>query len=152
IGEQGQNHANTITGSFIDNVTPTRIETQANWSQPYFIDPPVARAAFMHKPAIWADNAASSPYFGNGYVGYADQHSVSQGLAAALFANVATSTDGGVHWEARAVAPPTFNAEQGGRFACTIRTDSHGVVYVFLNHFAFGVPGLGTHTMVKSFD
>jgi hypothetical protein len=152
IGEEGQNTATTITASFIDNVTPERIETQANWSRPYFADPHVATAAFMHKPAIWADNAASSPHFGNVYVCYSDQHSLSRGAATTLFANVATSTDGGVSWKARAVAPPVFNAEQGLRFGCTVRTDSHGVVYVFFTRYAFGAPGLGTHTMVKSLD
>lgn len=152
IGEEGQNNATTIAASFIDNVTPARIGNQANWSRPYFVDPHVATAAFMHKPAIWADNAASSPYFGNVYVCYSDQHSFGQGTALTLFANVATSTDGGVTWKARAVAPPVFNFPRGVRFGCTVRTDSRGVVYVFFNHGAFGFPGLGTHTMVKSFD
>ena len=48
--------------------------------------------------------------------------------------------------------PPVFNAEQGGHFACTVRTDSRGAVYAFFNHFAFGFPGRGTHTMVKSLN
>ncbi len=152
IGDGGQNNATTLTSSFIDNVTPERIQNQANWSRPYFIDPHVATAAFVHKPGLWADNAASSPYFGNVYVCYSDQHSRSRGNATSLFANVATSTDGGVNWRARPVAPPALNAAQGGHFGCTVRTDSRGVVYAFFNHFAFGFPGLGAHTMVKSLD
>lgn len=152
IGDEGQNNATTLTASFIDNVTPERIADQANWSRPYFVDPHTAAAAFMHKEAIWADNAASSPHFGNVYTCFTDQHSRSRGAATALFPNVATSTDGGVTWKARPVGPAVFNAEQGGRFGCTVRTDSNGVVYVFYNHFAFGFPGVGTHTMVKSLN
>jgi Neuraminidase (sialidase) len=112
----------------------------------------VAEAAFQHKPALWADNAASSPYFGNVYVCYSDQHSSGQGHALSFFANVARSTDGGVNWSARSVLPAISNFEQGGHFACAVRTDSHGVVYVFFNHYAFGFPGNGSHTMVKSSD
>jgi hypothetical protein len=33
-----------------------------------------------------------------------------------------------------------------------VRTDSHGVVYAFFTHFQVGTPGIGTHTMVKSFN
>jgi hypothetical protein len=132
-------------------VTIERISNQTNWSRPYFVDPNLATAAFLHKPAIWADNAASSPYFGNVYVCYSDQHSRSQGAALLLFANVATSTGGGVTWTARAVAP-LENFQHGAHFGCTVRTDSHGVVYAFFNHYVFGLPGVGTHTIVKSFD
>jgi hypothetical protein len=152
IGEDGQNSATTISASFIDKVTPDRVEDQASWSRPYFPDPHVAIAAFLHKPGIWADNAASSPHFGNVYVCYSDQHSASRGAATTLFANVATSRDGGVNWKARAVAPPWFNAQQGGRFSCAVRTDSHGAVYVFFTRYAFGTPAIGSHTMVKSLD
>ncbi len=152
IREETQNNATTVAASFIDNVTPERIQNQANWSRPSFVDPHVATAGFQHKPALRADNAASSPYFGNVYACFSDQHSLSQGQALTLFANVATSRDGGVTWRSRSVMPPIFNAQGGGHFACTVRTDSHGVVYVFFNHFAFGFPGNGSHTMVKSFD
>ena len=152
IREESQNNTTTVAASFIDNVTPERIQDQANWSRPSFVDPHVATAAFQHKPALWADNAASSPHFGNVYVCYSDQHSSGQGHALTLFANVATSRDGGVTWMARNVLPPFFNAQRGGHFGCTVRTDSHGVVYVFFNHFAFGFPGRGAHAMVKSLD
>ena len=33
-----------------------------------------------------------------------------------------------------------------------MRTDSHGVVYVVANQFAVGMPGQGSHILIKSFD
>ena len=150
--EESENAAVTIAASFIDNATPQRIQSQANWSTPQFVDPQTSTEAFQHKPALWADNAASSPYFGNVYVCYSDQHNILKAHAVISAANVSTSTDGGVSWKSRRVMPPISNFQQGGRFACAVRTDSHGVVYVFFNHYAFGFPGNGSHTMVKSAD
>ena len=82
----------------------------------------------------------------------ADFHSLSGGLGFPLFPHVATSTDGGETWTNRVVAPPVANFQRGSHQGCTVRTDSHGVVYAFFTHFAVGTPGIGTHTMIKSFD
>jgi hypothetical protein len=146
-------NANTeIAVSHIDNVTPERIQSQANWSRPFFVAPHIAATAGLDKEQVWADNAASSPFFGRAYVCYTDFHSLSGGLGFPLFPHVATSTDGGVTWSNRVVAPPVANFQQGSHQGCTVRTDSHGVVYAFFTHFQVGTPGIGTHTMVKSFN
>ena len=111
-----------------------------------------AATAGLDKEQVWADNAATSPFFGNAYVCYTDFHSLSGGVGFPLFPYVATSTDGGVTWTNRRVAPPVANFVHGNRQGCTVRTDSHGVVYAFFTHFQVGTPGSGTHTMLKSFD
>jgi hypothetical protein len=147
----GQNSNTAVTVSSIDNVTPTRIQNQANWSRPYFAAPHAAFSAGLDKEQIWADNAESSPFFGNTYVCYSDFHSFSQGNAFPLKPMVSTSRDGGVTWKQRQVAPAIANGKQGAYDGCTVRTDSHGVVYVFFTHF--GGTGLaGFHTVIKSLD
>ena len=141
-----------VAVSHIDNVTADRIKVQANWSRPFFVAPRVAATAGLDKEQIWADNAASSPFFGYAYVCYTDFHSLSGGLGFPLFPHVAVSADGGETWTARVVAPPVANFQRGSHQGCTIRTDSHGVVYAFFTHFQVGTPGSGTHTMIKSFN
>jgi hypothetical protein len=149
-GSGGQNSTFAVTVSFIDNVTETRIQDQGNWSRPYFAAPHVSSTGGVDKEQVWADNAATSPFFGNAYVCYTDFHSFSGGNNFPLKPMVSTSRDGGVTWKSRQVAPPWTS--RGAHQGCTIRTDSHGVVYAFFTHFQPGTPGLGTHTMIRSFD
>ncbi len=149
--DQGQNGTFGVTVSHIDNVTPTRVAHQANWSRPYFAAPHAAFSSGLDKEQVWADNAASSPFFGNVYVCYSDFHSLSGGNAFPLKPMVSTSRDGGVTWKQHQVAPAIANAKQGSYDGCTVRTDSHGVVYVFFTHYS-GTGHAGSHAVVKSFD
>jgi hypothetical protein len=150
-GGNTQNSTFAVTVSHIDEVSPSGIQVQSNWSKPYFAATHVAASAGLDKEQIWADNAASSRFFGNVYVCYVDFHSFSQGNAYPLFPMVATSTDGGNTWRDRQVAPPLTNSQHGALDGCTVRTDSHGVVYAFFTHFA-GTGLQGAHTLIESFD
>jgi hypothetical protein len=151
ISQGGQNSNFAVTVSHIDNATQQRIADQANWSRPYFVPAHVAASAGLDKEQIWADNAASSPFFGRAYVCYSDFHSFSGGNAFPLFPMVATSTDGGVSWKAHSVAPPIANAQRGSYDGCTVRTDSRGRVYAFWTHFS-GTSLHGFQTLVTSDD
>jgi hypothetical protein len=150
IQRGGINSNFAITVSHIDNLTPARVADQSNWSKPFFVPAHIASVAGLDKEQIWADNASSSGFFGNVYVCYSDFHSLSRGHNFALFPTVAVSTDGGQTWTSHHVAPPTTAAPQGFRQGCTVRTDSHGVVYAFFTHFS-ETSNVGAHTLVTSF-
>jgi hypothetical protein len=131
-------------------LTPAIVADQDNWMAPV-IASSQSSATFADKVQVWADNAESSPFFGNAYVCYARF----QGAGAAPM-TVATSTDGGDTWVNKKVSPGHNVAPRmWGQSGCTIRTDSNGVVYVFYEEFqnpAFFLPPPGRHFLVKSFD
>src|SRR6266545_5536335 len=125
------------------------------WKPPVIITKQ-SSTSFQDKEQIWADNALSSPFFGNVYVCIASFRSLSGGNALPQPLIVATSRDGGSTWTQKQVTSASnnpFNTKQGfGRSGCTVRTDSHGVVYVLANQFAVGQPGQGSHILIKSFN
>jgi hypothetical protein len=131
-------------------LTPAIVADQNNWMAPV-IASSQSSATFADKVQLWADNAESSPFFGNAYVCYARF----QGAGAAPM-TVATSTDGGDTWVNKKVSPGHNVAPRmWGQSGCTIRTDSNGVVYVFYEEFqnpAFFFPPSGRHFLVQSFD
>jgi hypothetical protein len=138
--------------SRIDDVSPSAVADKDSWMAPVIATTRSSATAFEDKEQLWADNAASSPYFGNVYVCVDEYRSNSRGQALAQTVNVATSSDGGDTWRTKQARAANTTAATGFHGACSIRTDSNGVVYLFYTHFAVGLPGNGAHTMQKSFD
>jgi hypothetical protein len=148
IEQGGVNGSTGITVSHIDNLTPARVADQSNWSNPVFVPANISATSSLDKEQVWADNAASSPFFGNVYVCYDDFHSNSKGNNFPLFPSVAVSSDGGLTWKTHSVAPPTSEKTLDG---CTVRTDSNGNVYAFFTHFPTTTSDLnGAQTLVTS--
>jgi hypothetical protein len=138
--------------SRLDNPTPTSVLNQNSWMPPVIASSRTSTTSFEDKEQIWADNAETSPFFGNVYVCVDDFRSLSRGAATSQNVSVDISTDGGDTWTVKQIGTSTTNAARGFHGGCTVRTDSHGTVYVFYTHFAVGTPGFGAHTMQTSTD
>jgi hypothetical protein len=132
-------------------LTPAIIANKNNWKQPVIVSKQSA-TLFSDKEQIWADNAASSPFFGSVYVCSVAFRSRSLATSYPSPVMVSISRDGGDTWRTRQISEAITNPQHGSRQGCTIRTDSHGVVYVVFAQFGPGMPGTGAHTLVKSLD
>jgi hypothetical protein len=119
-----------IAVSHADNVAAAAASDASAWSDPVVISKQNS-TTFSDKSQIWADNAQSSPLFGSVYVCWADFRGQEKGHALPTPLIVARSGDGGATWVARQVGPATNNGINGQPDGCTVRTDSHGNVYVF---------------------
>jgi hypothetical protein len=138
--------------SRLDYATPSRVLNKNSWMAPVIASSRTSTTSFEDKEQIWADNAETSPFFGNVYVCVDDFRSLSRGAATAQTVEIDISTDGGDTWKTKQINGATTNVARGFHGGCTVRTDSNGVVYVFYTHFAIGTPGFGAHTMQKSDD
>jgi hypothetical protein len=119
-----------VAVSRTDNVAAAAANDASAWMNPVVISKQNP-TTFSDKSQIWADNAQSSPFFGNVYVCWADFRSNSHGPALPVPLIVARSADGGSTWVQKQVGPATSNGINSQPDGCTIRTDSHGNVYVF---------------------
>jgi hypothetical protein len=113
-----------------DNVVAAAAGNNSAWMAPVIVSKQ-SSTTFMDKEQVWADNAASSPFFGNVYVCGAAFRSNSHGRAFPTPLIVARSSDGGDTWTSQQVSPATDNSRFQEPDGCTVRTDSHGAVYVF---------------------
>ena len=143
-----------IDGPADTGLTQDIVDDQDNWMAPVIASKQNS-ALFSDKEQIWADNAASSAYFGHAYVCYAGFKGSNGNGFTPQPLYVLTSTDGGDSWTQKQVTSATNNIHSPngfGRSGCTVRTDSQGVVYVFEYQFAVGTPGEGTIQLIKSFN
>ncbi len=149
--------------SRLDNPTPQRVADKNSWQQPVLVNTHVGQTAFEDKEQIWADNAASSPFFGRAYICNAEFRSVGRhpGLGGNFPAplTVSVSPDGGDTWRTKQITPAGTTGKGPilwGISGCTIRTDSHGVAYLFAEMFEnptlVGLPTHGFHVLFKSYD
>jgi len=107
-------------------------------------------ALFSDHEQIWADNAASSPFFGNAYVcvaAFRSQEISPNSLPVAI--EVARSTDSGDTWTSRQLTQASNNITGNGRQDCWLRTDAKGVLYVF---WQGGINFQNAIFMDRSFD
>jgi len=138
-----------------DDVAAAAASDKNAWLAPVIVTTRTSSTSFEDKDQIWADNAASSPFFGNVYVCDDEYRSRGHGGFAQGFAQtvlVSRSTDGGETWTTKQTRAADSVVQLGFHGVCTVRTDGNGVVYLFYSHFAVGTPGRGAHTMQKSFD
>jgi hypothetical protein len=150
-----------IAVSRLDNPTPASVLDKSNWMRPVIVTEQQSQTAFTDKEQIWADNASSSRFFGRTYICYAEFRSNGRhnpGTAIAPL-TVAVSPDGGDTWKTAQIQPADAGGHGEGGFGssgCTIRTDSHGVAYLFAEMFEnpnlSGLPTHGTHILFKSYD
>jgi hypothetical protein len=153
LGEPAFKGFEAIAVSRTDNVSAAAAGSESAWMRPVIVSKQ-SSATFADKEQIWADNAASSPFFGNVYVCYA----AFTGSGAAPLV-VSTSRDGGSTWATDQVSPAHNVAPKlFGQSGCSVRTDSEGVAYVFYEEFqnptkpSIGFPPMATHKLVRSFD
>jgi hypothetical protein len=134
--EQGFKGVEGIGVSRTDHVLAAAKSHKNAWMRPVVVPASISAAAFADKEQIWADNASSSPHFGNVYLCFANfKGGPSVGSNTDTLV-VARSANGGSTWAKQILVKNTASSSGisglvSGQSGCTIRTDSTGNVYVF---------------------
>ena len=115
-----------VAVSRTDDVRAAAAGDASAWRAPVIASTQLTHGGiFSDKEAIWADNAASSRFFGNVYVCWTSYRGTS---ASPIL--LTRSTDGGQHWSNPVLVTHGGSGTYTGPSFCAIRTDSRGAVYV----------------------
>jgi hypothetical protein len=154
--EAGFKGVEAIGVSRTDNPQAAAAGVKSAWLPPSLITGSNSAAAFADKEQIWADNAATSRFFGNTYVCFARYVGGPSAGSNAHTLDVARSTDGGDSWTKLTLV--NIPGSSSGKFSlvsghsgCTIRTDSTGTVHVFWLGWDQRLKQQGIYT-ARSFD
>lgn len=136
-----------IAVSHTDDLLAASRGANSAWSDPVIVAAKrQSETTFSDKEFLWADNAASSPHFGNVYVCWVSFRSLGSGPEPVMFSR---STDGGQTFSNPSQLTEAANTGLKGRQGCLVRTDSKGTVYVFWEGAQLGQ---SIHYMARSFD
>jgi hypothetical protein len=118
-----------IAVSRSDDLASAAAGNRNAWMRPVIVSSRRSATTFSDKEQVWADNAATSRYFGRAYTCWTSFRST--GLEGPAPILVSRSSDGGSTWSAPQQLSPAPNNSNSARQGCALRTDSRGVVYVF---------------------
>jgi hypothetical protein len=130
-GKSTFNGFEAIGVSRTDDAAAAAAGVKSAWLPPVLVSHQ-SSTTFSDKEQVWADNASSSPFFGNAYICWASfrgQEKSANAAPAPLL--VAVSSDGGSTWKQHLISPAANNAQRNPMDGCTVRTDSNGNAYVF---------------------
>jgi hypothetical protein len=119
-----------IAISRTDHVDQAAASKKSAWMPPVIISHQ-SNTTFSDKEQVWADNAASSPFFGNVYVCWARFQSSLKSHSGTAQLQVAVSSDGGDTWTEHPIGAAANNGERNPLDGCTVRTASNGTAYLF---------------------
>src|SRR5256885_2102780 len=119
-----------IAVSRTDDVQSAAAGNKSAWMAPVLVSHQ-STTTFADKEQVWADNASSSPFFGNAYICWANFAGQEKGNAAPAQRQVAVSKAGGDSWQTHPIGGAANNGQRNPLDGCTIRTDSSGNAYVF---------------------